>query len=107
MRLSSPPPLFFLLLATTAAASSTPATAAQPPTAYIPIVTPAPDQDAVLDRQGFRQETFYTCHTVGTSPHCGWHVPIVRAAATPTSSGVKGFVAIVVGFAAGFAFSVS
>ncbi|RDA92101.1 hypothetical protein CP533_6081 [Ophiocordyceps camponoti-saundersi (nom. inval.)] len=90
-----------------ASAESTLATTAQPSSGYVPIVTPAPDQDTVLARQGFRQETYYSCNTVGSSTHCGWHVPIVRAAATSTGSGCGGVVAVVIGFVAGFALAVT
>ncbi|PHH72442.1 hypothetical protein CDD80_4545 [Ophiocordyceps camponoti-rufipedis] len=77
-------------------------TQTQPPPAYVPIVTPAPDQDAILASQGYRQETFYACRTVGDKEHCGWHVPIVRAGATAKGFGVSGVVAVVVGFVSGF-----
>ncbi|EFY91162.1 hypothetical protein MAC_02833 [Metarhizium acridum CQMa 102] len=49
------------------------------PPAYTPIVTPAPDQDAVLASQGYRQVTYYTCNTIAGNEHCGWHVPVVKA----------------------------
>ncbi|KAM4057450.1 hypothetical protein HRG_010813 [Hirsutella rhossiliensis] len=72
-----------------------------PPPPYVPIVTPAPDQDAVLARQGLRQETYYACNTVGgdgASAHCGWHVPLVRTggAAPPQTASTA---AVVVGVA--------
>ncbi|EFY96539.1 hypothetical protein X797_008793 [Metarhizium robertsii] len=66
--------------------------------AYTPVVTPAPDQDAVLASQGYRQVTYYTCNTVGGNEHCGWHVPVVKA------QGVRGDSAtvwVVVGCLAG------
>ncbi|RDA87809.1 hypothetical protein CP532_2467 [Ophiocordyceps camponoti-leonardi (nom. inval.)] len=101
--------VIFFLAAVVSAESTVTTTAQAPPTpAYVPVVTPAPDQDAALARQGYRQETFYSCNTIGTSTHCGWHVPIVRAAAaTSTGSGCGGVVAVVIGFAAGFALAVT
>ncbi|UNI21236.1 hypothetical protein JDV02_007245 [Purpureocillium takamizusanense] len=52
-----------------------------PPPPYQPIVTPPPDQAERLASMGYRQETFYTCNTVGGREHCGWHNPVVVAAA--------------------------
>ncbi|KHN94864.1 uncharacterized protein MAM_07283 [Metarhizium album ARSEF 1941] len=49
------------------------------PPAYTPIVTPAPDQDAALASQGYKQLTYYACNTVAGSEHCGWHLPVVKA----------------------------
>lgn len=64
---------------------------------YTPIVTPAPDQDAVLASQGYKQLTFYTCNTVGGEEHCGWHIPVVKAEGVRSS----GVVWMVVGCLAG------
>ena len=54
----------------------------QPP-AYTPVVTPGPDDQAALLSKGLRQTTYYECRTAASGrEHCGWHVPIVQAAAT-------------------------
>ncbi|OWT42734.1 hypothetical protein VFPPC_18147 [Pochonia chlamydosporia 170] len=65
---------------------------------YTPIVTPAPDQEAVLASQGYKQITYYTCNTIGGNEHCGWHVPIVKAQGVRRDSGT---VWMVVGCLAG------
>jgi len=58
------------------------------PPPYRPIVTPPPDQAERLASMGYRQETFYTCNTIGGKEHCGWHNPIVAAAdAAPARRG--------------------
>ncbi|OAA56827.1 hypothetical protein ISF_07343 [Cordyceps fumosorosea ARSEF 2679] len=54
----------------------------QPSAPYTPLVTQAPsavpDAD-VLQGQGFRQETYYTCITAPSGrEHCGWHTPLLR-----------------------------
>ncbi|OAA34608.1 hypothetical protein NOR_08366 [Metarhizium rileyi] len=66
--------------------------------AYTPIVTPAPDQEAVLASQGYKQETLYTCNTIGGNEHCGWHIPIVKAQGARRDSAI---VWLVVGCLAG------
>ncbi|PHH82989.1 hypothetical protein CDD82_4103 [Ophiocordyceps australis] len=45
-------------------------------------ITAAPSPDP-LAAQGYRQETFYSCYTQPphSTAHCGWHVPVVWAAA--------------------------
>lgn len=65
------------------------------PPEYVPLVTPAPDQDAALASKGFRQVTFYTCNTVAGQQHCGWHVPIVKAQGIKRDSGTV-FLAVAV-----------
>lgn len=78
-----------------------PVTAAEVAPAYTPIVTPAPNQDALLAGKGYQQITYYSCTTrraqqqqrrqdapptSGDSTseeddvveHCGWHVPLVK-----------------------------
>jgi hypothetical protein len=67
---------------------------------YTPIVTPAPDQEAVLASQGYKQLTFYSCNTIAGSEHCGWHVPVVKAQAV-TSRRDSGTVWMVVACLAG------
>ncbi|CAM1509399.1 Fc.00g031380.m01.CDS01 [Cosmosporella sp. VM-42] len=67
--------------------------------AYTPIVTPAPDQDEQLASLGYYQQTYYTCNTIGGNEHCGWHIPVVKAAA----GRVGGRVGAVLGVAAGAA----
>lgn len=52
----------------------------QQPPAYTPIVTPAPDSDAILSKMGFYQTTFYACNTYPSGQeHCGWQIPVVKA----------------------------
>ncbi|TPX06692.1 uncharacterized protein E0L32_002188 [Thyridium curvatum] len=55
-------------------------TAAGPPPAD-PAITPAPATVDMLDQAGnnFIQTTYYTCVTVGSYSHCGWHEPILDA----------------------------
>ena len=65
--------------------------------AYTPIVTPAPDQAEQLASLGYYQQTYYTCNTIGGNEHCGWHIPVVKAAA----GRVGGRVGVVLGVAAG------
>ncbi|KYK54038.1 hypothetical protein DCS_05992 [Drechmeria coniospora] len=48
---------------------------------YTPIVTPSPDQSAILAAYSFRQETYYECRTRDGAEHCGWHIPLVKAEA--------------------------
>ncbi|CEJ80590.1 hypothetical protein VHEMI00766 [[Torrubiella] hemipterigena] len=55
--------------------------------AYTPIVTPAPDQAAILSKMGYKQETYYSCNTFDGQQHCGWHVPIVQAVAETAIQG--------------------
>jgi hypothetical protein len=49
------------------------------------IVTPAPAVGAPPDGglagtvDGYVQQTYYTCITIGADSHCGWHEPIVKA----------------------------
>ncbi|KAK3358719.1 hypothetical protein B0T25DRAFT_563795 [Lasiosphaeria hispida] len=38
----------------------------------------------------FRQTTYYSCATMGTYAHCGWHVPIVEIGEGASSSGGMG-----------------
>ncbi|KAJ6437253.1 acyl-CoA dehydrogenase family protein [Purpureocillium lavendulum] len=75
------------------------------PPPYRPIVTPPPDQADRLASMGYRQETFYTCNTIGGREHCGWHNPIVAAAdAAPgrrTRAAGSGAVVAAVGCLAG------
>ncbi|KAF4582271.1 hypothetical protein GQ602_006895 [Ophiocordyceps camponoti-floridani] len=104
--LLSPPVILLLTVVFALGRASAVETRTQPPPAYLPVVTPAPDQEAILASQGYRQETFYACRTVGGSQHCGWHVPIVRASATAQGFGLRGVVALVVGFVAGFVLNV-
>ncbi|PHH65569.1 hypothetical protein CDD81_2004 [Ophiocordyceps australis] len=49
-------------------------------------ITTAPTPDPLAD-QGYRQETYYSCYTQPphSTPHCGWHVPIVWAGARGTA----------------------
>jgi hypothetical protein len=55
----------------------------QQPPAYTPAVSPRPDDEAALLSKGLRQTTYYECRTAASGrEHCGWHVPIVQAAAT-------------------------
>lgn len=55
--------------------------------AYTPLVTPAPDQNARLSSMGFKQETYYSCNTIGGQEHCGWHIPILQVVAEGAAQG--------------------
>ncbi|QUC23432.1 uncharacterized protein UV8b_07673 [Ustilaginoidea virens] len=58
-----------------------------PAPGYTPVATPPPGQDAALASLGYKQETYYTCNSVGGREHCGWHVPIVKAQGVRRDSG--------------------
>lgn len=74
----------------------------QPPPAYTPVVTKSPSDQAAFLSKGLRQTTFYACRTADNGKeHCGWHVPIVQAAATARKTTETGIVVAVVVCVAG------
>ncbi|KAF7547869.1 hypothetical protein G7Z17_g7446 [Cylindrodendrum hubeiense] len=70
------------------------------PPPYVAIVTAAPTQDAALASLGYVQTTYYACQTRDGTAHCGWHIPVMKAASAGVArrGGVWG-IAVVAGAA--------
>lgn len=63
----------------------------QPPPSPMASITQAPAAEATGKQPGakFIQTTYYSCVTMGTYTHCGWHEPILDAS---TSAAAPAFV---------------
>jgi hypothetical protein len=77
--------------------------------AHAPATTPEPTKpfpeflDGDFDTDafpGYRQTTYYSCVTRRTYTHCGWHIPILSAAAGPGLAAQAGDVAVRAGLVA-------
>lgn len=68
-----------------------------------PEITTEPDTDSTTEVDiNYVQTTYYSCVTIGTYSHCGWHIPILEAGAQRAGNGVSvairaGTVALIAG----------
>ncbi|PSS20598.1 hypothetical protein M430DRAFT_34827 [Amorphotheca resinae ATCC 22711] len=88
MRQFSPSLLFLILLApltrasktpvlSTASASASPASSPTTPSPQVGTITAPPSLEDVNFQQKWHQTTYWSCVTIHTQVHCGWHEPVL------------------------------
>lgn len=65
-----------------------------PPPETTPLPIDQDDVDIIGNAVRFVQTTYYSCVTIGTDSHCGWHEPILDASNNASGQGRTCWVAV-------------